>query len=164
MLPEIKKILLATDLSESSRASLTWAMTLAQKHNASLLMVNVIEEIGSSSPSLQFYLSDEEWNDLKQRINKDATDKMKKQLTAFCEEIKADIPDCSYVADEIIVTRGIPVEKIISTATDRQCDIIVMGTLGAGGVVGAIMGSTARRVLRRSKIPVFVVPHARGDH
>lgn len=158
MIPEIKKILYATDLSESSRMSLSWAMALAAKHNAPLLMLNVIEEIGSSSPSLQFYLTEQEWDDLQQRINRDATDIMKKNLGAFCDSVKAEIPECKYVADEIIVVAGDPVDKIISTAVDRQCDVIVMGTVGAGGLVGAIMGSTARRVVRRSPIPVFVVP------
>ncbi|MCJ7830621.1 MAG: universal stress protein [Desulfobacterales bacterium] len=32
-----------------------------------------------------------------------------------------------------------------------------MGSHGHGGLVGAVMGSTAQRVLRRSKIPVLVV-------
>jgi nucleotide-binding universal stress UspA family protein len=160
MLPAIKKILYATDLSEGSRSTLTWAMALAKTHDAALLMVNVIEEIGSSSPSLQFYLTDQEWNDLKQKIDNNAADTMKKQLTGFCGEMKAELPECSHITDEIIVTRGNPVEKIISTATDHNCDIIVMGTTGAGGLVDTIMGSTARRVLRRSKIPVFVIPKA----
>ncbi|MFO7816272.1 MAG: universal stress protein [Desulfovibrionales bacterium] len=53
-------------------------------------------------------------------------------------------------------------EKIIATAGEHQCDIIVMGTIGAGYLVGAIMGSTARRVLRQNRIPVFVIPKAIG--
>lgn len=158
MIPEIKKILCATDLSENSRLSLAWAMALAKKHDASLLMLNVIEEVGSSSPSLQFYLTEQEWKELKQRIRSEATDIMKKNLSAFCDEVKAEIPECAYVADETLVINGNPVEKIISTAKERGCDVIVMGTTGAGGLVDVIMGSTARRVIRRSPIPVFIVP------
>ncbi len=158
MIPEIKKILYATDLSDNSRITLAWAMALARKHDALLLMVNVIEEVGSSSPSLQFYLSEKEWYDLTQRLSTDATEVMKKQLGAFCEDVKSEIPDCRYVADEIIVTTGNPVEKIISTATENHCDIIVMGSIGTSGLVDSLMGSTARRVLRRSPIPVFIIP------
>ncbi len=158
MIPEIKKILCATDLSENSRLSLAWAMALARKHDASLLMLNVIEEVGSSSPSLQFYLTEQEWKELKQRISNEATDIMKKNLSAFCDAVKAEMPECAYAADELLVVNGNPVEKIISTAEERACDVIVMGTTGAGGLVGVIMGSTARRVVRRSPIPVFIVP------
>lgn len=158
MIPEIKKILCATDLSENSRLSLAWAMALAKKHDAALLMLNVIEEVGSSSPSLQFYLTEQEWKELKQRISSEATDIMKKNLGAFCDAVKTELPECANVADEILVVSGNPVEKIISTAEERGCDVIVMGTTGAGGLVGVIMGSTARRVVRRSPIPVFIVP------
>lgn len=160
MIPEIKKILYATDLSGSSRTTLSWAMALARKHEASLLMVNVIEEIGSASPSLQFYLTKKEWEELKQRINTDSIDIMKEQLNLFCDTVKAEEPDCHYIADDIVVVRGNPAEKIVATAAENHCDVIVMGAIGAGGLVGTIMGSTARRVLRKSRIPVFLVPHA----
>ena len=158
MLPEIKKILYATDLSENSRASLSWAMAIARKQNASLLMLNVIEERVSTSPSVQIYFTDKEWKDLQARLDTEAVDIMKKRMEEFCNEVQSEIPDCPYVADETIVRRGNPVEQIISTAKDHHCDIIVMGTTGAGRIAGAIMGSTARRVLRRSKVPVFVIP------
>lgn len=157
MIPEIKKILYATDLSDNSRQSLSWAMALATKHNAKLLMLNVIEDV-SSSPSVQIYFSEQEWNQLKKRIDSEAIDIMKERLNEFCEEVKAAIPGCTYVADEILVRRGNPVEKIIASAEEHKCDVIVIGSLGAGGLTDAILGSTARRVLRRSKIPVFVVP------
>ncbi len=157
MIPEIKKILYATDLSESSRKTLAWAIALSKKHDARLLMLNVIED-ASTYPSVQVYFSEREWNQLKQRIDDDAVNIMKDRINEFCETIKSEMPQCDYIADEIIVRRGNPVEKIIATAQERQCDMIVMGTLGAGGLTDAIMGSTARRVLRRSKVPVLVIP------
>jgi nucleotide-binding universal stress UspA family protein len=61
------------------------------------------------------------------------------------------------------VTRGKPVDVIVKTAEERNCDLIVMGSYGHGGLAGAIMGSTAQRVLRRSKRPVLVV-HLPEDH
>ena len=156
MIPEIKKILFATDLSDQSRTSLSWAMAIARKHDAQLLMLNVIED--ASLSSLQIHFSEEEWSDLKQRIDNEAKGVMQKRLAAFCDEVKNEMPQCTYVADEIFVRRGNPVEKIINTAEKQGCDIIVMGTHGTGGLTDTLMGSTARRVLRRSKIPVFVVP------
>ncbi len=157
MTPAIKKILYANDLSEQTRTSLSWAMTLARKHDAQLLMLNVIEDI-FSSVSLQVHFSEREWKDLKQRFDNEAKGMMQKRLEAFCEEVKNETPQCTYVADEILVRRGNAVEKIIDTAEKQDCDIIVMGTHGTGGLRDSLMGSTARRVLRRSKIPVFVVP------
>jgi nucleotide-binding universal stress UspA family protein len=49
------------------------------------------------------------------------------------------------------------VEQILAQADAAQADLIVMGTHGQGTFKDAMMGSTARRVLRRSKIPVLVI-------
>jgi len=56
-----------------------------------------------------------------------------------------------------IVVRGNPVEEILKYSEEKNCDLIVMGIHGHGTLVDAMMGSTARRVLRRSKKPVLVV-------
>jgi len=48
-------------------------------------------------------------------------------------------------------------QKKWGTADKRHCDLIVMGSHGHGGFVDALIGSTARRVVRRSKKPVLVV-------
>ena len=48
-------------------------------------------------------------------------------------------------------------EEILKQSQERNCDLIVMGTHGHGVIEEAIIGSTARKVLRRSKTPVLVV-------
>ena len=62
-----------------------------------------------------------------------------------------------FSTDEIIVERGNPVEEIINQSKKLNCDLIVMGTHGHGTLEDVMLGSTARRVIRRSKIPVLVV-------
>jgi len=62
-----------------------------------------------------------------------------------------------FETDVIIVERGNPVEQILKQSDEKKCDLIVMGTHGHGTLADAMMGSTARRVLRRSKKPVLVV-------
>ena len=158
MLPEIKKILFPTDFSDNSRAALYWALAMARRHNAFLLMMHVIEEPAARVPYLEVYFSPEEWQNLQNRIKNQAVDNMKARLTELCEAVKSEIPECPYVADEMLVKKGNPVEKIIETAEEKQCDVIIMGSTGAAHFSGMIMGSTARRVLRRSRVPVMVVP------
>jgi len=58
---------------------------------------------------------------------------------------------------DILVERGNPVEQILAQAEATHADLIVMGTHGQGTFKDAMMGSTARRVLRRSRIPVLVI-------
>ena len=53
--------------------------------------------------------------------------------------------------------KGNPVEVILNVAKEKNCDLIVMGTHGMGTLADVVMGSTARRVIRRSPTPVLVV-------
>ena len=51
-----------------------------------------------------------------------------------------------------------PSEDIIKTAENWEADLIVLGTHGRTGLMHLLMGSTAEKVVRHSKIPVMVVP------
>jgi len=59
--------------------------------------------------------------------------------------------------DEIVVVRGNVVDEILSEVQNRNCDLIVMGYYARGRLEDALLGSTPRRLLRRSKIPVMLV-------
>ena len=59
--------------------------------------------------------------------------------------------------DEIVVVSGAVVDEIIHAAQQKNCDLIVMGYHIRGHFEEAILGSTTRRLLRRSKIPVMLV-------
>ena len=61
------------------------------------------------------------------------------------------------MTDDIVVAKGNIVEEILAETQARGCDLIVMGYHSRGKLEEAIMGSTTRRVLRRSKIPVLLV-------
>lgn len=41
---------------------------------------------------------------------------------------------------------------------DTQCDLLVIGSRGHGGVMGLLLGSVADYVARHSKVPVVIVP------
>ncbi|TAM75452.1 universal stress protein [bacterium] len=56
--------------------------------------------------------------------------------------------------------RGDPVAGILETARAEGADLIVMGTHGRHGPARALLGSTTEGVLRRSNLPVLVLPCA----
>ncbi len=49
-----------------------------------------------------------------------------------------------------------PYQMIISTARDRHCDLIVMGSHGRRGVKGLLLGSETQKVLVHGSVPVLV--------
>jgi len=163
----IKKILYATDLSKSSIHAFAYAVGLANQYGAEITILHVLTEEQLQEGIIRTVISDEQWNDIKQRHYEEARDQLigkkrdhvaiKEVLHSFTENVKAESDDIDFLTDEILVESGEPVETILRTAEKRNCDLIVMGSHGHGGFVEALIGSTARRVVRRSKKPVLVV-------
>jgi nucleotide-binding universal stress UspA family protein len=72
-----------------------------------------------------------------------------------------ELEDHPEVVDKVIsieVCEGFPAEKILSMAEALNCDEIIMGTHSKGIIANTFLGSTAKRVLRRTRKPVFIVP------
>ena len=165
---EIKKILYATDLSAGARYAFAYAVSLANSYQASITILHVLFEDRSIDSVAAFYIGQEEWIKIKQRTFDDARQALigKKRddiaieevLQKFTETVKVESHPQTFITDEIVVKRGKPEVHILEQANERNCDIIVMGSHGHGALAEAVIGSTARRVLRQSKIPVFVVP------
>ncbi|MEN9901855.1 MAG: hypothetical protein RL651_519 [Pseudomonadota bacterium] len=53
-------------------------------------------------------------------------------------------------------TSDVPYEVIISTAEQKQCDLIFMASHGRRGITGLLLGSETQKVLTHSKTPVLV--------
>ena len=79
------------------------------------------------------------------------------EIASRVRQLGSEIDSFYPPEDEILVERGNPVEVILRVAKEKSCDLIVMGTHGRGSLADAMMGSTARRVIRRSVKPVLVV-------
>lgn len=141
----IKKILYATDFSESSVPACDYALTLAKLAGASLHVLHVIGELTEKKrariPPEAFTL-----------FEKEVEANVVKEMEEFCKE-KFD-GEVGYVTETVI---GIPFEVIIGKAESVGADLIVMGTHGRTGLEHVIVGSTAERVVRRSAIPVLTV-------
>lgn len=163
MLPSIRKILFATDLSDNCASALDYAVSMAETYHARLMVLHVLEPV-TSNPYLQLkgFKSDEEW----QALERDKQEKLKQILQArlkdLCREINGRLSACRIPDDHILLEEGVPVEAILLVARKHQADLIVIGTHGYGIVKDALMGGTARRVLRRSTLPVLVV-HSGGS-
>jgi nucleotide-binding universal stress UspA family protein len=62
------------------------------------------------------------------------------------------------VTAETIEIEELPADALIDVAEQRGASMIVIGTRGESPVVGAILGSTAYKLLHRTTVPVLVVP------
>lgn len=163
---QIKKILYATDLSESALHAFSYAVNLANMYGAGITILHVLAEF----PGEEFIsnmIDSDTWNEIKMRHYSEARDKLigkkrdhialREVLQAFSEEVKADAKEQTFVTDEVLIKSGAPAEVIVQTAQEQNCDLIVMGTHGHGVIADVLIGSTAKWVVRQSPIPVLVI-------
>ena len=164
MITEISKILYTTDLSKNARHAFSYAASIANRFDAGVTILHVLEDISPTANSLVInILGKEEWDKLRTRNESEVLDKLKSRLKEFCDEVQAELPACPFITDDIIVKIGSPVDEILHEAEDKNYDMVVMGAHGHGALANALMGSTSRRVIRRCKTPVLVVRLPKED-
>jgi nucleotide-binding universal stress UspA family protein len=163
MLPEIKKVLYATDLSRNSAFAFRYAMSFAERQNAEIVILYVLEEISPNTRALlSLYMAERQlMNVLEEK--RDMAEKIKIRLNAFCEQEYRDAPSCTSRVVDIEVTEGYPAEQILKKADEMNCDAIIMGTHGKGTLAHTFLGSVAQKVLKRIRKPVFVIPLPKDD-
>jgi nucleotide-binding universal stress UspA family protein len=164
MIPKIQKILYATDLSPNSAFVFRYAINSANKHDANLIILYVLEELSVTAHAmLSSYLNEEQRKTLTQEMRSSVLERIEKRLKVFCEKELKDQPELAERVESIKVAEGFPPEVILSKADELNCDVIIMGTHGKGIIQNTFLGSTSRRVLRRTRKPVFIIPLPKGE-
>jgi universal stress protein A len=142
---EIHHILAPTDFSDHSKKALDYAVGLAEKFAAKLLLLHVVEippypVEGYAPPSLAAtFLED-----------------LERQAT---EELARWLPEGAPQNVEVTraVTIGSPYRTILETAEAEGVDLIVMATIGRTGISRLVMGSVAERIVRHATCPVLTI-------
>ncbi len=162
MKPQIKRILYATDLSKNSVYAFFYAVDMAKKYKASIVILHSIEPVS--------FVYDEGGDDVKSVLKKAKKqeqerdiEEIKKRIQEFCNRTETKIDSsCIELVSKIIVSFGYPVEEILKTADDEGCDVIVLGTHGKGFLRETFLGRVTGSVLERSRKPVFIIPLPSG--
>jgi nucleotide-binding universal stress UspA family protein len=163
----VSKILYATDLSENARHAFAFALSQANLYGASITLLHVLVEDVNLDKKVIGYIGTDQWEEIKDRHIQDARNSLigkkrsnsaiQEALGCFSSEASQSLACNGDITDEVVVIRGNPADEIIKQASDRHCDLIVMGSHGHGALTEAMLGNTARRVLRRTNVPVLVV-------
>ena len=164
--PRIKKILYATDLSETAAHAYAYAVSLANMYGASISTLHVLAEF-SGQEFVVNMIDNDTWEDIKARHYAEAKSNLigkkrdniaiRELLEAFSDQAKPEDDNHTAISDEILIKNGEPAEVIMETAQELNCDLIVMGTKGQGALADMLIGSTAKRVVGKSPIPVMII-------
>ena len=139
-LPCLNTILVPIDGGESSRRAKRYAIALARKCGARVIL---------------FYAQDP----VSPRISAEGRRKIEAKNLQYVDkifEIYKDGFKRAGVEFETVVGHGAPAEAIIHAAREHGCGMIVMGAKGQYGA-HKILGSVASRVSKHSTVPVFNV-------
>ena len=140
--PGLRSIVAATDLSATAGTALEWAQALAIDHRADLHLVHAANLTGWSTDYLE----------IDARIPTQVLEATRSKL----EELAAsDRRSDLEMTTEVVL--GDPCEVILSAASSRHADLVVVGTRGERGLDYLLLGSTAQRVVQRSPCPVLTV-------
>ncbi len=155
MIPQIKKILYATDLSKNSAYAFFYAVDMAKKYNASIVILHAVEPV----PHVYTEGGAGVLRSIEKQQQASDVEDIKKRIQQFCKVIEnqAGFP-CTELVSKILVPLGYPVEEILKAADDEGCDVIILGTHGKGFLRQTFLGRVSVSVLERTRKPVYVIP------
>jgi|GEM_PF-831903 len=148
----MKTILFPTDLSENALQASEYAGMLAEKFDASIMIMNCY-----SVP----ILTDANEYQLPTNVEAFATES-KKIAVENMAEFKKKFMETTNLAEERIsdkIVYGIVPDEILAMAKNIKADMIVMGTKGASNILDKWIGTTAQTIMKRAECPVWVIPH-----
>ncbi|MCL7410316.1 MAG: universal stress protein [Methanosarcinaceae archaeon] len=138
-----KKILIATDGSEPNKKAVLYGIELARLSGAKVNVVYVVDTAAFASIPM-----DAGWEMMYELLQKEGN-----------EGIQRIVDDAKAAGIDIegSLLEGHPSHEIIEFSENNDIDVVVLGTLGKGGLDRFLLGSVAEKVTRNSKIPVLVV-------
>lgn len=142
-------ILVATDFSDCSGIAFSAALTLAQRFDARLILLHVIDQTFLEKLSNHIGKSRED-------IGNELRHKADKNMAAFLKQWNP----AGGEVDTLIAT-GIPFQEIAVLARDLVVDLVVVGGYGRKGrgkIEEVFFGSTAEKVVRLLPCPVLCIP------
>ncbi|MEO5893877.1 MAG: universal stress protein [Ferruginibacter sp.] len=139
----IRRILVPVDFNPASINALDTAIAMAKKHDAAILLLNVVESGGLTAVD---NVSREELNSIVQYSEQEL------------QSLQDSIIERFLVSCEALTTIGTVISSIIKVSVDYQADIIVMGTHGASSFKDIFVGSNAYNVVKSSVCPVLTIP------
>jgi nucleotide-binding universal stress UspA family protein len=140
----MKNILVPIDFSEASHNAAKYAVSLAKPFDARVTLINVIPPAVIIDDSVLAFVM---------TTQAEIVTSHKELMDKEIEELSGK----DWIKIKGLVEEGSTNEVIQQIAKLKETDIIVMGMKGKGKS-NSVFGSTTTKVIRKSVLPVFVIP------
>lgn len=144
---DIKNILYTTDFSDYSKYALPYAVEMAEKFDATLNCLYVVEPVNTP---VDFGWTQVNYVELEEQHTEHARESLEKL-------VQEEIPE--HIDRKVHIFHGRSFKEIITFSKDTEIDLIVMATHGLSGLSHILFGSTTEKVVRKSPCPVLTVRH-----
>jgi len=147
-------VVAAVDFSENSVAALDWAQTIAQSHDARLVLCHAV------APPTPPAAAAPEFVALPPSVYAAQENNAREKLEELAGQRRT--------GEQQVDTRlqvGPASDTVIAIADGEKADLVVVGTRGLTGLKRTFLGSVAARIIREAPCPVLAVPaHENGKH
>lgn len=165
---DYKTILFTSNLSTASRVAFRHALLLANTFGARLVLLHVMERSPSNYESYMIGLfGQDKWHQVLKNNMEEAKHALvgkvsprqmaRTALSEFCKENEPGEENTAIPPSVVVVQEGDVVDAILQQAAENNCDLIIMGA-SEGLLTSSSVGGNIKSVLKRSKVPVLVVP------
>jgi nucleotide-binding universal stress UspA family protein len=145
----IERILCPVDFLPESDTAIHYATALAAAHRAKLKLLHVVAPIVSNTYTSLVDVVD----------TGSIQEKFERQLEDVTRGVRAE-----GIEVESEVTFGHIAPEIEREIRTYAPELVVLGTHGRRGLERWFMGSTTERLLRRSPVPLLIIPEAKEEH
>lgn len=146
----VRNILAAIDFSDASKLVLDYASILAEKLQAKITLIHVVEPM--INPGTLAVTTEPE---VDMRIVRERQDLLE---SLRLNSINPGIPS------EVVVKTGVPAEQIIDEAVSLRSQLIITASHGHSALQDVLLGNTAERVVRHARCSVLTVRRATAGH
>jgi nucleotide-binding universal stress UspA family protein len=141
----LQTILCPIDFSSAALEAFGFALDLARRSDASVVLVQAIEFLAEEEPREDAHFNVPEFRSY---LLEDARQRL--------ESLVSGEPQLNRGVRTVVVV-GRAHHGILHVAADEGADLIVMGAQGRGGAALALFGSTTQQVVRGATCPVLTV-------
>lgn len=157
LLIDINNILVAIDGSENSFRAMEFALQLAEKFGASIMLLNVFQvpmlvSQASTDPMSTSTTASSSGSEMK--FVKDLKQIHEQMINKAVSDAKKLKPNVEVAAE---LKEGDPAVQIVETAKDENFDLIVIGHKGESRMQEFFLGSNSEKVAHLSECPVVIV-------
>ncbi len=155
----IKKILVAKDLSRESANVIRYALELACKFHAQVHVLHVMPTVDPSVLNMvALTMGADKLAKLNAENEAELAAQTKEQLHKIIQQEQDLIEEEIQHPPLVEVHHGDPAAMILSVADRLDVDMIIIGSHSKGRLHYAFLGSAAEKILRKSHRTVVIVP------